>query len=104
MSRFVDADALLERARRAPLLEAPAETESTARVASTARIGILRDSAFTFYYPENLEALGQACVDFLKDAGQADKAKGRTKMSFRLSKEGEIQDVIAYLQTFSEKK
>ena len=43
-------------------------------------------------------------VDFLKDAGQADKAKGRTKMSFRLSKEGEIQDVIAYLQTFSEKK
>ena len=43
-------------------------------------------------------------VDFLKDAGQADKAKGRTKMSFRLSKEGEIADVIAYLQTFSEKK
>ena len=43
-------------------------------------------------------------TDFLKQAGQADKAKGRTKMSFRLSKEGEIQDVIAYLQTFSEKK
>ena len=43
-------------------------------------------------------------VDFLKDAGQADKAKGRTKMSFRLSKEGEIPDVIAYLQTFSDKK
>lgn len=43
-------------------------------------------------------------MDFLKDAGQADKAKGRTKMSFRLRKDDEIADVIAYLQTFSEKK
>ena len=41
--------------------------------------------------------------EFLEKADQAAKAKGRTKMSFRLRKDNEIQDVIAYLQTFSEK-
>ena len=42
--------------------------------------------------------------NFLHEADQADKAKGRTKMSYRLGKDDDIQDVIAYLQTFSEKK
>lgn len=41
---------------------------------------------------------------FLKEADKADKAKGRTKMSFRLRKDDEIEDVIAYLQTFSDNK
>ena len=41
-------------------------------------------------------------VDALVTA--VEKAKGRTKMSYRLRKDDDIQDVIAYLQTFSEKK
>lgn len=41
---------------------------------------------------------------FLEEKGQKDKATGRTKMSFKLTKEGEVADVIAYLQTFSEAK
>lgn len=37
--------------------------------------------------------------DFLKEAGA--KASGRTKMSYRLRKDADVQDVIAYLKTHS---
>ena len=40
----------------APPLEAPAPSPQTP-VASRARIGVFRDAAFCFYYPDNLEAL-----------------------------------------------
>ena len=41
---------------------------------------------------------------FLTDAGKADQATGRTKMAFKLTKEQEVTDVIAYLKTFSTEK
>jgi cytochrome c len=41
---------------------------------------------------------------FLTDAGKPDLAKGATRMTFRLKDEKERRDIIAYLQTFSEKK
>jgi len=37
---------------------------------------------------------------FLTDAGKADLATGSTKMAFKLAKEDERRDVIAYLKTF----
>lgn len=36
---------------------------------------------------------------FLTDKGQADKATGSTKMTFKLTDAGEIDDVIAFLKT-----
>jgi cobyrinic acid a,c-diamide synthase len=59
----IDLDRLLEIARAAPALRlppaihpffGPRETSQTGLL-----IGVLRDSAFQFYYPENLEALGK---------------------------------------------
>lgn len=36
---------------------------------------------------------------FLKDAGKADEISGRTKMAFKLPREGDRQDVVAYLKS-----
>lgn len=40
---------------------------------------------------------------FLESKGQADKATGSTKMTFKLANEAERKNVVAYLQTFSKK-
>jgi cobyrinic acid a,c-diamide synthase len=62
----VDLDAVLAVARRAGAASFPAAPAYAATSGRTLRIGILRDEAFSFYYPENLEALeeaGAAIVD-----------------------------------------
>lgn len=51
---------LFEIARSAPPLAEPAPLSRPPKNGSGLRIGYLRDSAFTFYYPENLEALESA--------------------------------------------
>jgi len=58
----LDVDALLSIARAAPPLPYAPDPRlaSTAALPSTVRIGYLRDAAFTFYYPENLEQLERA--------------------------------------------
>ena len=56
--RYLDLQALWEIAQRAPALDSPAHPEGPTVAASPiVRIGIFRDAAFQFYYPENLEAL-----------------------------------------------
>ncbi len=52
----LDVDRILELATEAPALDAPA-LETGAKVDKTVRIAFFKDSIFTFYYPENLEAL-----------------------------------------------
>lgn len=52
----VDLDAIQRLAATAPFLDWTAEAGSR-RHGGGVRIGVVRDSAFTFYYPENLEAL-----------------------------------------------
>jgi cobyrinic acid a,c-diamide synthase len=56
---YIDADRVLDIARTAaPLQWMDSEDEGAVPAAhGPLRIGVLRDSAFTFYYPENLEAL-----------------------------------------------
>ena len=58
----VDMDRLLEIASGAGEMRMNEETEHAptcrTRIQSDLRIGVLRDSAFQFYYPENIEALG----------------------------------------------
>ena len=55
----VDVDAVLRIAASAPALPAPGPAASLAGAPDGRGlvIGVVRDSAFTFYYPENLEAL-----------------------------------------------
>jgi len=56
----VDVDRCLEISQRAPSLPQTPAPQSDLPDGSGLRIGYLSDSAFTFYYPENLEALEEA--------------------------------------------
>ncbi len=53
----LDLDTVLSIAHNAPAFESAAEASSTLPDARGLRVGYLRDSAFSFYYPENLEEL-----------------------------------------------
>jgi cobyrinic acid a,c-diamide synthase len=75
--RYLDVNAIWELAGRAPALDLarPVTTDDARQV--TARVGVFRDAAFQFYYPENLEALereGAHLVEIspLEDAGLPD--------------------------------
>jgi len=59
-NRYLDLDGLWRVAVQAPPLPAAPELVSAAPLFTTpVTIGVIRDSAFQFYYPENLEALEQ---------------------------------------------
>jgi cobyrinic acid a,c-diamide synthase len=60
ISRHVDVDALCAVAREAPPLPVTELPEPPRPTGRPVRIGVLRDAAFSFYYPENLEALEAA--------------------------------------------
>jgi len=66
----VDVDAVLKIAGTASDLVAPPLPSTQA--AGRARIGVLRDKAFTFYYPENLEALIAAGAEIVAISPLAD--------------------------------
>jgi cobyrinic acid a,c-diamide synthase len=65
MENRVDLNALLTIARSAPPLAAHADERTSLPDAHGLRIGYLRDSAFTFYYPENLEELERAGAELV---------------------------------------
>ncbi len=59
--RYLDLDGLWQVAAQAPPLpEVPATPPSFCADCQSPVIGVIRDSAFQFYYPENLEALREA--------------------------------------------
>jgi cobyrinic acid a,c-diamide synthase len=62
---FVDVGALLKVAQEAPRLEFAPENLRSVPAGSRVRIGVARDVAFSFYYPENLEELEQAGADLV---------------------------------------
>lgn len=66
----VDLERILEVARGAPVLEraAPPPPAPVSRV----KVGVFRDSAFTFYYPENLEALEASGAELVPISGLDD--------------------------------
>jgi cobyrinic acid a,c-diamide synthase len=61
----LDLDRILSIARSAPPVETVAETDPVLPDAHGLRIGYLRDSAFSFYYPENLEELERAGAELV---------------------------------------
>lgn len=73
----LDLDAVLAIARSAPPLDLPEAEGSPLPDAAGIRIGYVKDSAFNFYYPENLEDLERAgaeliCVSALGSAALPD--------------------------------
>jgi len=72
VEEFVDLDAVLQIAREAPELpDIPAtpvraSTGGSEAEPSRPRIGVFRDAAFQFYYPENLEALRAAGAEVIE--------------------------------------
>lgn len=56
VEKYVDIGKLNELASRARAIEVPDDDRSAEKRAFV-RVGVLRDGAFSFYYPENLEAL-----------------------------------------------
>jgi cobyrinic acid a,c-diamide synthase len=76
MSDYVDLESIVRIAESAPLLEKvdsdlhfPAESASLKSV----KIGVARDKAFTFYYPENLSALESAGAELVYFSPIADE-------------------------------
>jgi cobyrinic acid a,c-diamide synthase len=62
---FIDLDALVAMARSAVPLETVAHETAPVPAVRDVKIGYLKDSAFSFYYPENLELLEQAGAELI---------------------------------------
>lgn len=73
ISKYVDLDAVIDLAQSAP--ELPVDELSTAErhTAAKVRIGIARDKAFFFYYPDNLRLLEQNSAVLVPFSPLADK-------------------------------
>lgn len=75
--QHVDLDAVLALADAAPDLADPLPQRARVTAAAPVKIGVFRDRAFSFYYPENLEALAEegaelVTIDALHDSLPAD--------------------------------
>jgi cobyrinic acid a,c-diamide synthase len=58
--------------RGTPLKAEPAPGSGAAKAQPSARVGVLRDAAFSFYYPENLEALEREGAELVEISPLAD--------------------------------
>lgn len=77
VEKYLDLELLLQIARSAPPLEVGQVRHPVGRIDDPTdervRIGVLRDRAFTFYYPENLEALETAGAELVFIDALADR-------------------------------
>jgi cobyrinic acid a,c-diamide synthase len=69
VSGRLDIDRLLEIARQAPRLAVPPAPALVPRLGNGLTIGYLNDSAFCFYYPENLDALRATGAELVSISG-----------------------------------
>jgi len=73
-AKYLDVDGLQRIAGDAPPLRAEDTGESNStRQRVTARIGVIQDSAFQFYYPENIEALQRRGGEIIKISAIEDR-------------------------------
>jgi cobyrinic acid a,c-diamide synthase len=76
VASHVDLEAVCARASEAshlPASEAGPEPGRAGAGAARVRVGVLRDAAFSFYYPENLEALQAAGAELVEISPLADR-------------------------------
>ncbi len=70
IKKYVDLDRLMRIARAAPPLSAPRAGKGIGRELKMAplplRVGVIRDSAFQFYYPENFEELQERGAEIVE--------------------------------------
>jgi len=66
VDQYVDVPAVVDNARSAPDLPDVELEDRQSRPVSNVKIGVLRDRAFSFYYPENLSALEDAGARLLE--------------------------------------
>ncbi len=64
--RYLDLPAIRRLAGTAPRLDDPSAAPEEEVASSSVRIGVFRDAAFQFYYPENLEALKRAGAEVVE--------------------------------------
>ncbi len=65
VKKYVDLDAIIKLSASVPLLPELEQGEEYPVSPPTVRLGVAMDSAFTFYYPENLSALVQAGAELI---------------------------------------
>jgi cobyrinic acid a,c-diamide synthase len=70
----VDIDAVLAAARKAPSLEVETGPPGTRRARKRPRVGVIVDSAFQFYYPENFDALEERGAELVRISALTDKS------------------------------
>ena len=69
---YLDLDRLLEISRTASPIDVPAKI-TKCKTGSSAKIGYFKDNIFTFYYPENLEALKRCGAELVPISSVGDK-------------------------------
>ncbi|GAB4390660.1 MAG: hydrogenobyrinic acid a,c-diamide synthase (glutamine-hydrolyzing) [Thermodesulfovibrionales bacterium] len=74
MEKYLDIEGILAAARRAPALAPPAPAPLPPRTGAGLRVGVIRDSAFQFYYPENFEELERRGASVVDISALADRA------------------------------
>jgi cobyrinic acid a,c-diamide synthase len=70
----LDVSRILKIARKAPAIAEPSDPRVVVPDGRGLKIGYLRDSAFTFYYPENLEAIERAGATLVPISALSDAA------------------------------
>jgi len=71
--KYLNMDVIIEKADDAKTLESM-HFESDARVYPAVKIGYFKDSVFTFYYPENLEALRDCGAELISISSLSDSS------------------------------
>ncbi len=74
INAHVDVDRILETAKDVPELRRPRIRPPKEDTSPPPRIGVIRDSAFQFYYPENIEALRELGAEVVEFSALAERS------------------------------